>query len=146
VDYTFTSCFRNPYRWGSAQLLKKRPSFTHYNRLFNLRRVDNALHRYVIIHITSHPFQTEKYSDKAQNHRLTQAQFDGLVSFSYNVSNPSSVMAAADRGDMKAVYDKMLQYIYVYKHDSKGHKIGKPTILAPLYRRRLEEAAPFRQE
>lgn len=55
-------------------------------------------------------------------------------------------MEAADRGDMKAVYDKMLQYIYVFKHDAKGHKIGKPKILLPLYKRRLEEAAPFRQE
>ncbi|QKJ89278.1 hypothetical protein PMPD1_4380 (plasmid) [Paramixta manurensis] len=72
--------------------------------------------------------------------------FDGLVSFSYNVSNPSAVMEAADRGDMNAVYNKMLQYIYVFKHDAKGRKTGKPRILPPLYKRRLDEAAPFRQE
>ncbi|WP_233592565.1 hypothetical protein [Erwinia psidii] len=55
-------------------------------------------------------------------------------------------MEAAHRGGMKAVYDKMLQYIYIFKHDAKGHKIGKPTIPPHLYRRKLEEAAPFRQE
>ncbi len=97
--------------------------------------------------LARHVHKVEQYvRRKVRHHRLTQAQFDGLVSFTYNVSNPSSVMEAADRGDMKAVYDKMLQYIYVFKHDAKGHKIGKPKILPPLYKRRLEEAAPFRQE
>ncbi|WP_370256454.1 glycoside hydrolase family protein [Erwinia sp. 198] len=97
--------------------------------------------------LARHVHKVEQYvRRKVRHHRLTQAQFDGLVSFTYNVSNPSSVMEAADRGDMKAVYDKMLQYIYVFKHDAKGHKIGKPKILLPLYKRRLEEAAPFRQE
>ncbi|MEB5707862.1 lysozyme family protein [Pantoea anthophila] len=75
-----------------------------------------------------------------------QIWFDGLVSFIYNVSDPSAVTDAADRGAMKAVHDKMLQYIYVFKHDAKGRKVGNPKILAPLYKRRLEEAALFRQE
>lgn len=52
-------------------------------------------------------------------------------------------MAAADRGDTKAIHDKMLNYIYVYKRDAQGRKVGKPQILAPLYQRRLEESAPF---
>lgn len=37
----------------------------------------------------------------------------------------------------------MLQYIYVYKHDAKGDKVGKPKVLAPLYHRRIEESVPF---
>ena len=97
--------------------------------------------------LAKHVHKVEKYiRRKVTHHRLTQEQFDALVSFCYNVSNPSSVLAAADHGDMKMVYDKMLQYVYVFKHDAKGNKIGKPKILAPLYKRRLEEAAPFRQE
>lgn len=97
--------------------------------------------------LAKHVHKVERYiRRKVPNHRLTQAQFDGLVSFIYNVSDPSAVMDAADRGDMKAVHDKMLQYIYVFKHDAKGRKVGNPKILASLYKRRLEEAAPFRQE
>ncbi|KAB8310134.1 lysozyme [Erwinia endophytica] len=97
--------------------------------------------------LARHVHKVERYiRRKVPHHRLTQTQFDGLVSFIYNVSDPSAVMDAADRGDMKAVHDKMLQYIYIFKHDAKGRKVGNPKILAPLYKRRLEEAAPFRQE
>ncbi|MCX8955964.1 hypothetical protein EHW66_01975 [Erwinia psidii] len=91
---------------------------------------------------THFPVSTDPVINKqhgAPHHRLTRARWS-------HASNPSAVMEAAHRGGMKAVYDKMLQYIYIFKHDAKGHKIGKPTIPPHLYRRKLEEAAPFRQE
>ncbi|MCX8955759.1 glycoside hydrolase family protein [Erwinia psidii] len=73
--------------------------------------------------LAKHVHKVERYiRRKISHHPLTQAQFDGLVSFIYNVSDPSAVMETTDRGDMKAVHDKMLQYIYVFKHDAKAAK------------------------
>ncbi|MFT4270842.1 MAG: glycoside hydrolase family protein [Pantoea sp.] len=95
--------------------------------------------------LSRHVHLVERYIRKRVSHtKLTQAQFDALVSFSYNVGNPASVMESADKGDMESVRKKMLQYIYIYKHDARGHKVGRPKILAPLYHRRLEESAPFK--
>ncbi|WP_158781671.1 lysozyme [Pantoea sp. BAV 3049] len=96
--------------------------------------------------LATHVHQVERYIRlKVPHYPLTQQQFDALVSFCYNVGTPASIMAAADRGDMKAVHDKILKYVYVYKHDAKGHRTGKPRLLASLYKRRLDEAAPFKQ-
>ena len=95
--------------------------------------------------LAKHVHKLEKYiRKKVHNYPLTQAQFDGLISFSYNVADPSSVMDSANNGDIKAVRDKMLKYIYVFKHDKQGRKIGAPYILPPLYHRRLEESAAFK--
>lgn len=107
------------------------------NRKVTITDVNSAL--------AHHVHKLERYvRRKVNNHPLTQAQFDGLISFSYNVSDPSSVMESANNGDMKAVRDKMLKYVYVFKHDKHGRKVGAPRILQPLYNRRLQESAPFK--
>ena len=95
--------------------------------------------------LAKHVRKLESYVRKKVNsHPLTQAQFDGLISFSYNVASPSSVMESANNGDMKAVRDKMLKYVYVFQHDKHGRKVGAPYLLPPLYHRRLEESAAFK--
>lgn len=57
--------------------------------------------------LSRHVHLVERYIRKKVSHtKLTQAQFDTLVSFSYNVGNPASVMESADKGDMESVRKK----------------------------------------
>lgn len=95
--------------------------------------------------LAKHVQKLERYlRGKVNKHPLTQAQFDGLISFSYNVSDPSPVMELANRGDMDGVRSTMLKYVYVFNHDKNGKKVGPPRLLPALYSRRLEESSAFK--
>lgn len=71
--------------------------------------------------------------------KLTQAQFDGLVSFTYNTSNITNdrVYQALNDNNFPAAARRM----------SEANKVkvnGKWVLAAGLIRRRQEESAPFR--
>jgi lysozyme len=75
---------------------------------------------------------------------LTQRQFDGLVSYTYNrgAGNALKVLKLADRGDHRAVAREMAAAVWAHPIDAKGHK--KPSVLLKgLIHRRRWEAAGF---
>lgn len=80
-----------------------------------------------------------------KNNKLTQEQFDALVSFTYNTGakNARPVLTAANEGKMNEVAYKINQYIYSTPRNSKGEKIGEPQKLNGLISRRSAESAPF---
>jgi lysozyme len=73
------------------------------------------------------------------NPNLTQAQFDALVTYTYNMgpSGAFSVYRAASQGNNTAVADLMSQNIHVKKN-------GQYKVSLDLQARRVEESAPFR--
>jgi GH24 family phage-related lysozyme (muramidase) len=76
---------------------------------------------------------------------LTQAQFDALVSYTYNVGAHGAlpVLQAANDGDDAQVVRRMEQAVYVHPRDAQGRRL--PAHLVPgLVNRRRDEAAPFR--
>lgn len=76
---------------------------------------------------------------------LTQAQFDALVSYTYNVGagGARSVLDAANAGDNVQVARRMEQTVYVHPVDPNGRPL--PARRVPgLVSRRQDEAAPFR--
>lgn len=107
------------------------------NRKVTKEQVDTVL--------AQHVHNLERYiKRKVSHHPLSQEQFDALISFCYNVNNPVSVLSDADTGRFSAVHNKILQFVYVFDHDSRGQKIGKPKFVHGLYNRRLGEAQSFR--
>jgi lysozyme len=72
------------------------------------------------------------------NQPLTQAQFDALVTYTFNrgPSGAHHALSAANQGNHATVVSIMNRNIY-------GHKKGHPVILHGLMIRRLEESAPF---
>lgn len=79
---------------------------------------------------------------------LTQEQFDAAVSFAYNskVRNTRATLTPANSGNMAGVATLMMLNVYIAQHDARGHKIGVSKFSHGLYRRRLGEAAPFKQK
>jgi lysozyme len=75
---------------------------------------------------------------------LTQAQFDSLVSFVYNVGTAGAraVLQAADQQPAAAVGNQMRDYIFIHPRDAQGHRLP-PVRVQALVNRRNEEAAPF---
>lgn len=76
---------------------------------------------------------------------LTQAQFDALVSYTYNVGANGAlpVLQAANGGRDAQVVRHMEQTVYIHPRDAQGRRL--PARQVPgLVSRRREEAAPFR--
>jgi len=75
------------------------------------------------------------------NQQLTQAQFDALVSYTFNLgpTGARSALQAANQRNHAAVVSIMNQHVYAQSH-------GRPVILHGLVARRLEESAPFRPQ
>lgn len=75
---------------------------------------------------------------------LTQAQFDALVSFTYNMGahGAAPVLRAANQGRSTQVVRLMEQAVYVHPRDAHGRRL--PARRSPgLINRRRQEAAPF---
>ena len=75
---------------------------------------------------------------------LTQAQFDALVSYTFNlgVTGARPVLGAADRGANAEVVAHMNRNVYVHPRDAQGRRLPAVRSLG-LASRRREEAAPF---
>lgn len=71
---------------------------------------------------------------------LTQAQFDALVSYTYNAgpSGASRAYLRIDQGDLKGAADVITANIY-------SRQGGRLVLMRGLIGRRREESAPFRQ-
>jgi lysozyme len=78
--------------------------------------------------------------------QVTQAQFDALVSFTYNLGGrgAAAVLQAADQGRMGQVAQQMDQYVYI--HPFRNGRRQTAVRSAGLIARRRAEAAPFRQQ
>lgn len=79
-----------------------------------------------------------------RNHPLTQAQFDSLVSFTYNTgrTGASQTLQAANRGADAEVVRHMNNTVYVHPRDAHGHRLA-PVRVQGLVNRRREEVSPF---
>jgi lysozyme len=73
---------------------------------------------------------------------LTQAQFDGLVSFTYNTGaeGASDTYALINDNDFRGAAANMKQFVRVRVKAAKG---TKKVIAKGLVKRRAEESAPF---
>lgn len=75
---------------------------------------------------------------------LTQAQFDALVSFTYNAGEggAKTTFALVNAGDFKGAANRISSFIYVHvKRKGKRVKV----VARGLIPRRAEESAPFRE-
>jgi lysozyme len=81
---------------------------------------------------------------RVRSHPLTQAQFDALVSFTFNTGTGGarSVLDAANRGAIGEVVSHMNSNVYVHPRDSNGRRLA-PVRLQGLINRRREETLPF---
>jgi GH24 family phage-related lysozyme (muramidase) len=75
---------------------------------------------------------------------LSQAQFDSLVSFVYNVGarGAATALAAADRGAPSEAATHITANVYVHPRDAQGLRLA-PVLVPGLVNRRQGEAAPF---
>lgn len=75
---------------------------------------------------------------------LTQAQFNALVSFVFNVGarGGGNVLDAANRGANVEVVEQMNQNVYVHPRGANGRRLA-PRRVPGLVNRRREETAPF---
>jgi lysozyme len=75
---------------------------------------------------------------------LTQAQFDALVSFTFNTgaTGAAPTLAAANRGASAEVTTHMNNNVYVRSRAANGSRLP-PVRLQGLVNRRREEAQPF---
>lgn len=78
---------------------------------------------------------------------LTQAQFDALVSYTFNVgpTGAFNALRAADSGDWEGVSRHMKSAVYVRPRDAHGNRLS-PVRLPGLVNRRRAEAAPFENQ
>lgn len=84
--------------------------------------------------------------------QLTQAQFDALVSFTYNVgaSGARNVLRQVDRGHFPAAANMMQQYVHATVHQPDGRPMRRnghivTQTLPGLVTRRMDESEPFRR-
>jgi len=84
---------------------------------------------------------------RVRNHQLTQAQFDALVSFTFNTgaAGARATLDAANRGAFREVATHMNSNIYVHPRDASGRRLA-PVRLQGLVNRRREETAPFQAQ
>ncbi|WP_060331527.1 glycoside hydrolase family protein [Burkholderia cepacia] len=78
---------------------------------------------------------------------LTQAQFDELVSYTYNAGNTGAVDAlrSANQNNDAGVVSHMNQRVYIHPRDAHGRRLRAVRSNGLVNRRRLE-AAPFQQQ
>lgn len=83
---------------------------------------------------------------RVRQHQLTQAQFDALVSFTFNIgaTGARTILEAANRGAWQEVAANMSRNVYVHPRDANGRRLP-PVRLQGLVNRRREEAGPFQQ-
>jgi GH24 family phage-related lysozyme (muramidase) len=76
---------------------------------------------------------------------LTQAQFDALVSFTYNTgaTGANDTYALINDNDFAAAATNMQQFVRVRVQTKKG---WKKVVAGGLVKRRAEESAPFLEE
>lgn len=81
---------------------------------------------------------------RVRNHQLTQAQFDALVSFTFNTgaAGARTALDAANRGALRDVATQMNNNVYVHPRDASGRRLA-PVRLPGLVNRRREETEPF---
>lgn len=77
---------------------------------------------------------------------LTQAQFDGLVSYVYNMGARGArrVLEAANRGAHQEVSRQIRDAVYFHPRDAQGRRL-QPQLSRGLVNRREEEARPFQE-
>jgi lysozyme len=78
---------------------------------------------------------------------LTQAQFDSLVSFVYNVGagGAATTLAAANGNTPQQVVARMQQHVYVHPRDANGRRLPAVRVQG-LVNRRQREVVPFQQQ
>lgn len=81
---------------------------------------------------------------RVTHRQLTQAQFDALASFTFNVGEGGAraTLEAADDGRFGDVVRHMKGNVFVHPRDANGHRLA-PVRLQGLVNRRREEAVPF---
>jgi len=84
---------------------------------------------------------------RVRNHQLTQAQFDALVSFTFNTgaAGARATLDAANRGAAREVATQLNSNVYVHPRDANGNRLA-PIRLQGLVNRRQEEAMPFQSQ
>jgi len=83
---------------------------------------------------------------RVQLRTLTQAEFDSLVSFTFNVgaSGARTTLDAANRSDNPGVTRLMNAHVYVHPRDAQGRRLPAVRVTG-LVNRRREEATAFAQ-
>ena len=78
---------------------------------------------------------------------LTQAQFDELVSYTYNAGNTGALSAlhSANQNNDSGVVSHMSQRVYIHPRDAQGRRLAPIRSTGLVNRRRLE-AAPFQPQ
>ena len=81
------------------------------------------------------------------NRQLTQAQFDALVTYTYNrgATGAHPVLHAANQGNDVAVVSIMNRNIHQHQRDP-GSRHVRSIVMPGLVQRRLQESAPFRPQ
>lgn len=81
---------------------------------------------------------------KVNSATLTQAQFDALVSFTFNVgmTGARATLNAANQGAFKDVITHMQSMVYIHPRDANGRRLSAIRSQG-LVNRRREESAPF---
>lgn len=90
--------------------------------------------------------RSAEFSVKQQvtNQKLTQEQFDSLVSFTYNVGRTGArtTLDAANRGKFDEVVRHMNHMVFIHPRDAHGHRQA-PIRVQGLVNRRNQETIPF---
>ena len=81
---------------------------------------------------------------QVRDQQLTQAQFDALVSFTFNTGarGARTTLNFANQGAFHDVAMQMSRNIYIHPRDANGRRLP-PIRLQGLVNRRQEEMAPF---
>lgn len=80
----------------------------------------------------------QRVREYVPDRRLTQNQFDALVSVTYNTTRQDSdlILDAANQGNDVAVGNHLRNTVYTHRHDAKGHPVGPAVRSQGLINRR----------